>query len=134
MALAGKLSSPVEVPHEPGNFFIFRSLTAGQLSEAATVATMAAIRIAAELPQRQAIEPEAAARARAARDPFDDYDQETLCRYGIAGCRGAEYPDLETVLPENPVALDSRTTAWAARRIYEFNVRTVGEEPASVRP
>lgn len=135
MALAGKLSNPVEVPHEPGNFFTFRSLSGRELDEADRENTRQSMLLMEGMPKVEiSADQIAAARAtQGARDPRDSYDKGTVCKYGIAEWRGPNYDD-EPCLYGNIEKLDATTRDWAAGKILDLVLRTVPEELASARP
>lgn len=135
MALAGKTTREVAIPHEPGNFFTFRELSGRELDEADRENTRQGMLLLEGMPRMDlSAEQLAAARAsQPAQNPRDSYDKNVLCKYGIASWRGPEY-DETPCLFGNIEKLDASTRDWAAGIVLDLVLRTVPEELASARP
>ena len=58
------------------------------------------------------------------------YDKATLVKYGVTDWRGSKCDD-RPCTPESLAALDAKTMEWAARIVFEMNVRPLGEGSGS---
>ena len=127
-----------EVPHEPGNFFSFRRLSAQEMDEEQANTVKETIdRYGAEametfskmtVPQGEA--------AQAARDnPLAGHSEATLVHHGLVSWRGPNYMN-ERGEPENCTAeekaqLDDETRRWAALQVLEISRISEGEVGSS---
>jgi hypothetical protein len=136
MALAGKTTREVQVPHEPGNYFTFRDLSGHELDEAERENQRKAMLLMADIPRMEiSAEQIAAARAGqpATKDPRESFDKDVLCKYGIVDWRGPNY-EPDPCMFGYIEKLDAVTRDWAAAVILDLIIRTVPEELASARP
>ena len=127
---AGDDTKDLEIPHEPGNFFMFRNLSGPELDEADVAGTRRAAEQMKALPEvfvNQAMAKDSGKEAE--RDEFRGYDKLTLVKYGVQGWRGPKCDRQCT--PEEKANLDARTLTWAARVVFEMNVRPEGEGEGS---
>ena len=126
-----------EVPHDPGNWFTFSNLSSPELDEADLQGTrgIAEQRKAAGLPD-SALTDEIARRQAAGEETkptpeqeFNGYHKATLVKYGVVAVRGpkCDWP----CTPEELMKLDAKTMEWAARVVFEMNVRPLGEGSGS---
>lgn len=123
-----------EVPHDPGNWFTFTNLGGPELDEADLQGTQRVAERMKALPE--SIIAEGIARRREAggtaptpEEEFIGYDKATLVKYGISAWRG---PKCErSCTPEARADIDAKTMDWAARVVFEMNVRPLGEESGS---
>lgn len=141
MARAGKRTERREIPHEPGHFMTFRTLSGAQLDEADTKGTLVLAEQLKAMPDRivdrsmeQDVKPEDIPLER----EFRGYDSGVLCAHGIAGwecptataigtcdvCAGSYW---EEPTPERITELDAMTRNWAAWEIFRMNKRAQGE-------
>jgi hypothetical protein len=130
---AGDETKEVEIPHEPDNFFTFRNLSGPELDEADVAGTRKAAEQMKVLPDsvvNQAMAKDSGKEAE--RDEFRGYDQVTLVKYGVQSWRGSKC-DATSCDDEAKARLDARTLAWAARIVFEMNVRPEGEGEGSGR-
>ncbi|TET95652.1 MAG: hypothetical protein E3J29_06525 [Dehalococcoidia bacterium] len=124
---AGDRTEEREVPHEPDNYFTFRNLSGPELDEADVAGTRRAAeqfkmlpeRVISDMMSRQADE------ARE-RDEFRGYDKATLVRYGVQSWRGPKL-DGRQCSDEEKAKLEADIEDWAARVVFEMNVRPEGE-------
>jgi len=123
--LAGKITDEVPIPHEPGQWVKFRTLSGRELDEAQAIErdkTLAQMKA-----MGQDLVTAIQGRDNAATpDPVDFYDKEALIKYGVAAW-SYEQPCND----ENKRQLDAETRDWAARTIVEMNTRTPGEATGS---
>lgn len=128
---AGDETKELEIPHELGNFFTFRNLSGPELDEADVAGTRRAAEQMKALPDsivNQAMAKDSGKEAE--RDEFRGYDRVTLVKYGVQSWRGPKC-DSRQCTPEEKANLDARTLAWAARIVFEMNVRPEGEGEGS---
>lgn len=113
MGLTRHITRQIEVPHEPGQFFVVRKLSWQQLEEAQEARVDATLRRLAETGKAFASLRDLRADAAVADpDPLNAFDRATLLRHGVV----AWSYDAE-VTPETLADLDEPTAAWAAREI-----------------
>ncbi len=121
-----------EVPHEPGNWFSFRRLSAGEMDEAQGDAVKDTLSRygteAMEALSKMAV-PDAARQA-SQEDPLAGHSAETLVRYGLIGWRGTDYPG-DDFSDEKKKELDAPTRRWAALQVLEVGTISEGEAPSS---
>ena len=140
MAIAGKRTEEREVPHEPGHTFTFRTISGPQLDEADIEGTKRSAEKLGVMPtQLMTMAVDEGRSRKAERDEFDGYSRVTLARHGIVSWRcpgggscgvcAGSYGDPPT--PELINQLDAKTLEWAARQVYEMNVRPPGEATGS---
>lgn len=127
---AGEHTEEREVPHEPDNFFTFRTLSGPELDEADIAGTRRAAEQMKVLPDsivNQALAKDSGREE--TRDEFRGYDKATLVKYGVISWRGpkCDRPPGD----EEKLKLDARTQEWAARQVFEMNVRPEGEGQGS---
>jgi len=128
---AGDETKDLEIPHEPGNHFTFRNLSGPELDEADVAGTRRAAEQMKALPDavvNQAMAKDSGKEGE--RDEFRGYDQVTLVKYGVHSWRGQKC-DATNCDDEAKVRLDARTLTWAARTVFEMNVRPEGEGEGS---
>ena len=146
-----------EVPHEPGNWFSFRRLSAGEMDKAEADSvketlsrygpeTMAALSKmtptrclhCGRLPTDKAVqrddEDDIIRRAKQLKeepaDPLAGHSSETLVRYGLVGWRGPDYPG-DDFSDEKKKELDAPTRKWAALQVLEVSTVSEGEAVSS---
>ena len=121
-----------EVPHEPGNWFSFRRLSAAEMDEAQADAVKETLNRygteAMEALSKMAV-PDAARQA-SQEDPLAGHSPETLVRYGLVGWRGPDYPG-DDFSDEKKRELDAPTRKWAALQVLEMGSISAGEVPSS---
>jgi hypothetical protein len=163
MAIVGDTVTVV-VPHEPGESFTFRQLTGTELEEADESGTVRGLKAVKYMPEvlikqmldrqrQQELEDRAAG---VTPDPnvqrereFKGYDWDALIKYGVfdwtyqRACGRADCGHHSsssgvggnaTCCDELKTRLDPITREWAARQIFEANVRSEGEGRGSGRP
>lgn len=117
MALANRIQWRVALPHEDGQWFEFRRLSARQLERAADVKQSTTIAKMAETPGfaevLRSARSDAPSQPRELVDPLDAYDPWTLLKYGVVSW---SYADLE-LTPDAIEELDKETLDWAARQL-----------------
>jgi len=106
------------VPHEPGNEFEFRMLSAKQLDEASERQTDRALAMVGKLSGTGIEIPTDAetierTRRDGAANPAGGYDADLLVRYGLVNWRGEKYEGAPCDGP-NKDELDTATRDWAA--------------------
>ena len=117
-----------EVPHEPGNWFSFRRLSAGEMDEAEADSvkdTMNRYGPEAMAALSKMTVPDAARQA-SQDDPLAGHSPETLVRYGLVGWRGTDYPG-DDFSDEKKKELDAPTRKWAALQVLEVSTVSKGE-------
>ena len=127
---AGDETKDLEIPHERGNFFMFRNLSGPELDEADVAGTRRAAEQMKALPEvlvNQAMAKDSGKEAE--RDEFRGYDKMTLVKYGVQSWRGPKCDRQCTA--EEKANLDARTLTWAARVVFNMNVRPEGEGEGS---
>ena len=125
-----------EVPHDPGNWFTFTNLSGPELDEADLQGTRRMSEQMKALPE--SVVAEGMARRRESggavqttpAEQFAGYDKATLVKYGVTDWRGSKCDD-RPCTPESLAALDAKTMEWAARVVFEMNVRPLGEGSGS---
>ena len=124
-----------EVSHEPGNWFTFTNLTGPELDEADLQGTRRMAEQMKALPESVVAEGMARRREAAAaaqptpEEEFAGYDKATLVKYGVTAWLG---PKCERACTQEELArLDAKTMEWAARIVFEMNVRPLGEGSGS---
>ena len=123
-----------EVPHDLGNWFTFTNLSGPELDEADLQGTRRMSEQMKALPE--SVVAEGMARRRetdgaqpTAEEEFAGYDKATLVKYGVTAWSG---PACEReCTPETRAELDAKTMEWAARVVFEMNVRPLGEGSGS---
>lgn len=128
MGLISKITKVVEIPGEPSEWLEIRQLGWVTLEKAKTQRLAALIQMNDVLGAlREAIKNGGAvvqeAKAAAAKDPFQQYDQLTLLRHGVAGWSYKADVDVEL--------LDEKTAEWAARQILAYTLPGEAEVKAS---
>ena len=123
-----------EVPHDPGNWFTFTNLSDPELVEADLQGTRHMSEQMKALPESVVAEGMARRRETDGAQPtpeeeFAGYDRATLVKYGVTAVRGPACDWLCT--PEELMKLDAKTMKWAARVVFEMNVRPLGEGSGS---
>ena len=136
MAIITDQSDRYEIPHEPGEWVMLKSLRGSQMDEAEQEKTIKAMKRYA--PILEAMGPEMQQQSKAtAKDDKDtdkdtdsitvrraDYDPETLIKYALAGWSYPEEPD------DNPAdMLDNITRDWLWDTIVEANTRPPASAP-----
>src|SRR3989304_778489 len=124
-----------EVPHDPGNWFTFTNLSGPELDEADLQGTRRMSEQMKALPE--SVIAQGMARRRETgpaaqttpEEEFAGYDKATLVKYGVTAWRGSGCERACT--PEARAELDAKTMEWAARIVFEMNVRPLGEENGS---
>src|SRR3990170_909749 len=124
-----------EVPHDLGNWFTFTNLSGPELDEADLQGTRRMAEQMKALPESVVAEGMARRRETAVasqptpEEQFAGYDKATLVKYGVSAWRGfkCERP----CTPETRIELDAKTMEWAARIVFEMNVRPLGEGSGS---
>ena len=127
---AGDETKDLEIPHELGNHFTFRNLSGPELDEADVAGTRRAAEQMKAMPDNivsQAMAKDSGKDEK--RDEFRGYDQVTLVKYGVQSWSGPKCDRQCT--PEEKANLDARTLTWAARVVFEMNVRPEGEGEGS---
>ena len=123
-----------EVPHEPGNYFSFRPLTALQCDEAEASGTKRLMDQAQSAKGLEAIlqaSPEEIATARQRPEAkIANLDKTLLVRYGLIGWRGPDY-DGVTCDGAGKDMLRRKTRDWAALMIAEISEISEGEGSGS---
>ena len=118
----------IEVPHEPGNYFSFRRLNAGEMDEAQAAAvkeTMARYGPQAmESLSKMTVTDQA--RQEGQDDPLAGHSEEMLVRYGLVSWRGSGYPS-DDFSDEMKKELDPPTRRWAALQVLEVSNISEGE-------
>ena len=116
-----------EVPHERGNFFSFRRLSAEEMDEAQA----ASIKETIDRFGAQAMEifgkmatPKAAEKA--TEDPLAGFSERALVQNGVVGWRGEGYPPDE-FSHDRTAELDTATRHWAALQVMELSRISEGE-------
>lgn len=128
---AGEQIEEREVPHEPNNFFTFRNLTGPELDEADIAGTRRVAEQMKLLPEsliNQAMAKDSGKEGEG--DEFGGYDKVTLVKYGVQSWRGPKC-DATNCDNEAKARLDARTLQWAARTVFDMNVRPEGEGEGS---
>ena len=128
---AGDDTKEVEIPHQRGNHFKFRNLSGPELDEADVAGTKRAAEQMKFLPDvvvNQAMAKDSGKDVQ--RDEFRGYDQITLVKFGVQSWRGPKC-DATDCTDEAKAKLDARTLTWAARTVFEMNVRPEGEDEGS---
>ena len=135
MAITTRLPNETrEIPHELGNHFTFRVLSAKQLDESRRVAQekqAAAARSFSgiEIPGGND-DVIAAARAKAAADPLTPHDVVTLVACGVVSWNGPNYDGVECDGAAKD-ELDQPTRDWAARTLIGISEISEGEAGGS---
>lgn len=117
MALANRIEWQADLPHEPGQWFKFRRLSARQLEKARNLRQKLAIQNTlqdtpelVELLKGSVSNPDRAARDD--RDPLEAYDRWALLRDGLV-----DWSYDEALSPDSIEALDEQTLDWACRQL-----------------
>jgi hypothetical protein len=144
MALVSR-SAPddIEVPHEPGNYFSLRPLTALQMDEVRAKGMASAMeKIAMAAAAQQALstfssqeieEAEEANATERQENPAMGKDPTLLVRYGVVGWRGPKYDGAECDGAAKD-DLDEPTRDWAAGEVAKLSAVTMGEANGSALP
>jgi len=113
------ITKKVDIPHEPGEWMMFKRLTWRQLEEASDVSSDASFermkKMGAELLS-------AIAKTVNSKPPQESYDKATILHKGIIKW---SYPD--EVNKDNIDALDDATVSWAFAAILALNEPTERE-------
>jgi len=122
MARVKNLTDRIELPHEPGNFFILRKLTGKQLRKAAEIRSdkgAAKMKLIGGdvMVALQSVRP--ADLEAAKTDPLSNYDLDTLLADGVANWDGPNYT--EKFSKEELDTLDLPTMEWAGRTLVEIS-------------
>lgn len=113
MALANRIEFTENVPHEEGQWFKFRRLSAKQLEAAKDARQRAALGSVKEMPELFAAIRSTRDEARAEtapRDPLEQYDRWALLKAGLV-----DWSYDVPLTPEAIEELDEETLDWAAR-------------------
>ena len=118
-----------EVPNEPGEWIEFRPLSWRQLEDAKQARTLAAIKVAGQIP------PEVYERMSHLQERGETSDLETTDEYDKAAVLAASiaewsYVDVE-LTPENIDGMDGETSAWAHRIALDLSLRSRSEGEVS---
>lgn len=105
-----------DVPHEPGQWIEFRTLSGRQLDEAEEAQTRRAVKLVEGI-DMSAVRA-AADNQRTEGQQRDSYDKDTLIKYGVVGWSLDEPCD-----EVHKLSLDAQTRDWAVSVILEMNVR-----------
>lgn len=122
--IVGRITDKVEIPHEPGNYFIFRQLSGVEVDDAREA------RSRKILQKINSVDRETMAAFRENKDeavvlpteipPKDLYDWEYMIEKAVVGWEGPDYNDI-AVDGENKTLLDAKTREWAVDYICEKN-------------
>lgn len=126
--LAHSVTRKVDVPHEPGEWFLFRKLSGKELEEAAVARraqVLASVRTIGPDLLREIQALRAGAPEVAEGDPLDMYDVDVLLQRGVCDWSyvdgdGAPVP----VTPESLADLDHQTRRWAAGEVLSLALST----------
>lgn len=133
MALVGKVTQRVAIPHETGEWMELRDLSWDTLQKARQRKSTQVLEnmraMGAEMLRELQQTDEGAVREQAEKDVLAVYDQETVLRFGIA----AWSYDAQ-VSPETIAQLDEDTAAWAARAILTLRQRSEEEQLGNSSP
>jgi len=121
------LTCKLPIPHVPDAWIEVRTLSWKQIARAEEARTLSVLKHAKVMgPDIIAASFERADRAdvaKAANDPLNDYDHETLLKESIIGWSFADRP----VTPENIDALDEQTKEWLVRELVALIKPPTGE-------
>jgi hypothetical protein len=111
-----------DVPHEPGQWVEFRTLSGRELDEAEELQTKRAMRLVEGM-DLSAIRSAATTQTPEQRD---SYNKDTLVKYGVIGCS-----ECEPCSDEDKLKFDGATRDWAASVVLEMNLRPLASGSAS---
>ena len=114
-----------EVPNEPGEWIAFRPLSWKQLEDAKQARTLAAIKVAGQIPSEiyERMAPLQERDETSDLETTDEYDRAAVLSASIAEW---SYADVE-LTPENIDGMDEETSAWAHGIALDLSLRSRSE-------